>query len=67
MAHSADRGEENLKILCAAMRIINPTLGDAAATKIRSASSFDGNEIRLGAGSVGSLVHLIAYLPANIT
>jgi len=44
MAHSADRGEEDLKI-----------------------SRLDGNEIRLGAGSVGSLVHLTAYLPACIS
>jgi hypothetical protein len=29
-------------------------------------SCFDKNKIRLGAGFVGSLVHLIAYLPTCI-
>jgi hypothetical protein len=52
------------------MHIVTPKLGDAAATKLGRLpliSHFDGNDIRLGAGSVGFLIHLIAYLPACIS
>jgi len=52
------------------MHIVTPKLGDTAAAKLGRLpliSHFNGNNIRLGAGSVGSLIHLIAYLSACIS